>query len=177
MSEEWLGLVEFPGYLVSNCGQVASYWKNAGRGKGQEIGSIPRILKPNLLVKCKYLQVTLFRNGIRHYKKIHELVLDAFAMPRPHGMQCRHLNGRRTDNRPENLAWGTAQENADDRQIHGTQPRGSKHQNSKLTEDDVIEIKRLLKTGMTCKEIAKGFVVGTSNIKNISCGLAWKHVG
>src|SRR5262249_12949164 len=34
--------------------------------------------------------------------------------------EVRHLNGIRTDNRPENLAWGTKSENMQDAVRHGT---------------------------------------------------------
>jgi hypothetical protein len=35
-------------------------------------------------------------------------------------MECRHRNGNPTDNRPENLAWGTPTQNALDKILHGT---------------------------------------------------------
>ncbi|MET7776291.1 HNH endonuclease [Streptomyces mirabilis] len=38
-----------------------------------------------------------------------------------------HLNGIRTDNRVENLAWKTAGENDADKDVHGTRLRGLDH--------------------------------------------------
>ena len=45
---------------------------------------------------------------------VHHLVLEAFVGPCPPGLQCRHLNDVGTDNRLENLVWGTSSENAVD---------------------------------------------------------------
>ena len=52
---------------------------------------------------------------------IHVAVCTAFHGRKPSpAHQVRHLNGDRSDNRAENLAWGTAAENAADRDLHGT---------------------------------------------------------
>ncbi len=45
---------------------------------------------------------------------IHDLMLTAFVGACPDGMECRHLNDISTDNRRENLCWGTRKENAQD---------------------------------------------------------------
>jgi hypothetical protein len=75
--------------------------------------------------------------GIAQELYAHHLVLETFVGPCPTGMECRHLNGDRSDNRLANLCWGTKVENAADRERHGTQPRGSKIPWSRLTEADI----------------------------------------
>ena len=45
---------------------------------------------------------------------LHRVILETFVGPAPEGAVARHLNDVRTDNRLENLAWGTQQENVDD---------------------------------------------------------------
>lgn len=45
---------------------------------------------------------------------LHRVILETFVGPAPEGAVTRHLNDVRTDNRLENLAWGTQQENMDD---------------------------------------------------------------
>lgn len=55
-----------------------------------------------------YLYVTI------KYKKIyvHRVVLEAYKGPPPSsGMDVNHINGKRFDNRPENLEWCTRSEN------------------------------------------------------------------
>lgn len=60
------------------------------------------------------------RNGKQEQSPIHVLVALAFHGPRPDGMEVRHLDGVRTNNRPENLSWGTHAENMQDAIAHGT---------------------------------------------------------
>ena len=45
---------------------------------------------------------------------VHQLVMLAFHGPPPPGMETMHLNGIPTDNRPENLRYGTHSENMTD---------------------------------------------------------------
>lgn len=49
---------------------------------------------------------------------VHKLVLTAFVGPCPEGMECRHLNGIKTDCRLKNLEWGTQEENVQDNRDH-----------------------------------------------------------
>ena len=43
--------------------------------------------------------------------KVHQLVCEAFNGPREKGQICLHLDENYTNNRPENLKWGTQKEN------------------------------------------------------------------
>lgn len=54
--------------------------------------------------------------------------------------------------------------------------RGGNHGMSKLTEKDVIEIRRLKKSGETTKELATRFGVRGSQINRICSGERWGHV-
>ena len=51
---------------------------------------------------------------------VHRIVLLAFIGKCPEGMECRHLNGKPSDNRLKNLRWGTHAENEADKKRHGT---------------------------------------------------------
>lgn len=62
-----------------------------------------------------YDVVSLKLAGNWTQRTVHSLVLESFVGPRPSGQEARHLNGNRADNRLENLSWGTAQANANDR--------------------------------------------------------------
>jgi hypothetical protein len=69
---------------------------------------------------------------------VHTLVLLAFRGPCPPGMMCRHLNGDKTDNRLENLVWGTAAENNADMVRHGRWHGGRR---ARLSQEQINEIR------------------------------------
>lgn len=60
---------------------------------------------------CGYTYVTLFKNGVRKYPKVHRAVLIAFSGGDVPPLQVNHKNGIKHDNRLENLEWLTASEN------------------------------------------------------------------
>lgn len=107
---------------------------------------------------------------------VHQLVLDAFYGDRPEGMVCRHLDGYNTNNTPDNLAWGTHADNAQDRQNHGRYSRGEKHHNAKLSDEQAAEIKKLRAEGVKVKDIAPQYGVGISTIEDIIYGKSRAHI-
>src|SRR5690606_27606505 len=75
-------------------------------------------------------------------RKVHALVAEAFIGPRPEGHQIAHNDGDRLNSRLENLRYATAAEIAVDQIAHGRAPRGSRNGRAKLTEGQVLEIRR-----------------------------------
>lgn len=131
--------------------------------------------------KQGYLCARLYKDGIYKKIKVHKLVLEAFVGPCPEGMECRHLDGNKLNNKLENLCWGTHSENMQDKMEHGNhyQPdnKGSKHPLSKLNEKQIRIIKYLLKTNyLTQIEISKIFEVNKSTINDIKMHKTWTHV-
>ncbi len=151
------------------------------------IFSLPRVMRANYgsyrrgtrevipFPVREYLKVTLRHPGETELKQVfvHKIVLEAFVGPRPAGMQCRHLNGNNTDNRLENLAWGTAKENAADKAAHGRQSQGERQPASKLTETDVREIRR---KQQSIADQASRYGVSISLIRKVRGREAWKHI-
>jgi len=78
----------------------------------------PKIRKPSTNKNGGHQYVTLHPGRV--FKFVHALVLEAFDRSRPEGTQCRHLDGDPTNNRLDNLAWGTPSENTLDAVRHGT---------------------------------------------------------
>ncbi len=109
----------YPGYKATANGEILSVSHN-WRGYGE------RSLDQDTN-KDGYFIVRLQIGDKRLVRPVHRLVLLAFRGEPENGYEARHLNGNRKDNRIENLAWGTREENAADREAHGNTACGEKH--------------------------------------------------
>lgn len=166
---EWRDVLGYEGlYRVSDVGAVES--RNAWT-RWQW-----RALKPGRSTKCGHLSVGLWRDGVKRNRKVHRLVLEAFVGPCPDGMECRHLDGNPTNNKLDNLVWGTSKENEADKLLHGTDNRGERQGGSKLTEAEVIEIRRLRASGTTGQAIADKYGINQHHVSHICLGRRWAHV-
>lgn len=107
---------EFEGYYVSTQGEIFTAWD----GKPTP-GKKLKLMKASKK-KDGYLMISFHGGGRKKNcsRLVHRLVLETFVGPRPSGFECRHLNGNPIDNRLENLAWGTPEENLNDKIKHGT---------------------------------------------------------
>ena len=90
--EKWKEIEDWPEYWVSDCGQVKSFWHRK-----------TRILKLHL--GRGYLYVGLCRDGKQKFFRVHRLVALAFCDGYEEGLEVDHINGKKTDNRAENLRW------------------------------------------------------------------------
>ena len=104
INEEWRDVPGYESlYQVSSLGRVKSMERKVWNGKVYGAHR-ERILKP-IKNSDGYLQVVLFKGGIRKGIKIHRLVCDAF-LPNPYNLQeVNHINEDKEDNRLENLEW------------------------------------------------------------------------
>lgn len=98
---------------------------------------------------------------------VHILVAEAFLGSKNEGDQCRHLDGDVSNNRLSNLVWGTPMENHQDKERHGTIPRGSRHTNAKLTDSQVVEIRKSFSGGERQCDIARRYGVAQGTINGI----------
>ena len=165
---QYRAIAGFDGYAVGDDGSVWSRRSLNGQGYGpwhRLIGFIAR----------GYLRVNLRRNGRIEKRSVHRLVLSAFVGEQPE-LQVRHLNGKRTDNRLENLAWGTAADNAIDREGHGNTLRAEAHGMAKLSADQVREIRERLKRGDVKAQIARDFGIARTTLGHIDSGKNWRSV-
>lgn len=111
--EEWRPVVGWEGlYEVSSLGRVKSLY-NPENGRREYI----REVSPSK--STGYLYVSFSSNGVKERRPIHRVVAQSF-LPNPKGLPLvRHLNDVKTDNRVENLAWGTYRENGLDSVANG----------------------------------------------------------
>jgi len=163
---------EFPGYRVSRDGRVESCWTRRGRLCVQSETWHP--LKP--ILRGGYPTVNLARGGKKTICKIHRLVLEAYVGPCPEGMVACHGDGDRANNDLSNLRWDTPRANSDDSLRHGTRALGSRCRASKLTEDDVFQIRRLRAEGVRTGELSSRFGVTQKNVQAIICRRSWRHL-
>jgi DNA-binding transcriptional regulator YiaG len=118
--------------------------------------------------------VHLYENGVREGRTVHRVVAEAFIGPRPEGLEVRHLDGNKTNNRASNLVYSTHKENEADKARHGTLRRGEANAAAKLTAADVREIRR--RKGERQEDLAAEYGCTFSNISAIQRGKSWRHV-
>lgn len=167
--ERWADIPEYIGYQVSDQGRVRTVDRAILGRDGREGLHRGRVLKPQRL-KNGYLEVYLCDGKSRKHRTVHSLVAQMFLGSRPERMDVMHINGDRSDNRVENLAYGTRSEN-----LRGTYAYGGKKGNGKLSLADVDEIRRRLGIGESCRSIAELFKVDNAAIYHIRNGatFAW----
>lgn len=124
-----LALVEtrYKGYFVDALGNVwsSSNWRGYGLRK---LKSFPN--------SHGYPSVKVKHEGSTKKALVHVLVCEAFHGTKPSELhQVRHIDGIRGNCHKNNLAWGTAKENAMDRKTHGTEKAAT---NGKLSAHKLI---------------------------------------
>lgn len=160
-------------YQVSDNGKVKAlsvlkYWGRV-KQKRREV-----IFKPTVR-KHGYAEVVLYGEKRRNYG-VHRLVAITF-IPNPNNKpQVNHIDGNKLNNHVSNLEWATAQEQADHAiSLSLVNSVGENNPNSKLTKDQVLEI-RSLKGKFTHNELSKMFNVHPGAIQKIQLRIAWKHI-
>lgn len=128
--ELWAPIAGYEGaYDVSSIGRVRSLPRTVAHNGSRPGGTARvrgRILRPKAL-KDGHLTVALCVSGERKFCYVHHLVLEAFVGPAPAvGMHACHNNGVPSDNRVENLRWGTVSDNMYDSVRHGTHVQARK---------------------------------------------------
>jgi hypothetical protein len=116
------------------------------------------------------------RDGRRVGKNVyvHLLVLRAFAETPKSGQIARHGKGGSQDNRyPENLCWGTREENEADKHRDGTANRTTPR---KLDDNTAKEIHVLKARGWTNMGLAEKFNVTRSAIQHVLAGRTYRHI-
>lgn len=170
MSEEWHAVVGFPDYEVSSLGRVRS-WKR--QGPSVDLAMTPRILRTSSH-SAGYPTVALHKFGTQSTRLVHTLVAEAFIGPRQAGMQVCHGDGVPTNNRVENLRYGTAVDNAADRRQHGNTASHERHPMARLTPIQVAAIRAEYETAsVTISDLSRKFGIGRKQIRSIVRNESW----
>lgn len=171
--ERWAEVAGYPGYRVSTLGRVQSSRK---RGPGDVLSDRLRLIKPRP-TPSGHLIIDLHRGDAAVGVAVHRLVLIAFVGTPEEGQCARHLNGVKTDNRLDNLRWGTGKEVAADAMFRRAE-KGTRPSNAKLTNELVRAIKLSAQTmgkgrGTT---LAKQYGISKSLVSQILSGKRWRHI-
>jgi hypothetical protein len=125
-----------------------------------------------------YPIVGLWIEGKRKYFLLSRLVLTMFVGPCPEGMECCHEDGNPKNNKVGNLRWDTHKNNHKDMERHGRNRRGEDRSSSKLTTNEVLEIRHLYATGkFTQRQLADKFGMSSQmTVSKIVRRETWIHV-
>lgn len=181
MATDLRACVDLPGYAVDAEGNVYSQLRRVrrdGRCAGftfEPDPSVRRLIRPEP-DEYGYLRVRLVKDGRRVWRRVNILVCRAFHGEQPEGKpHVRHDDGNRTNNRADNLLWGSVQDNADDRVRHGTVLSGCDNPNARFDAPTVAEILADYNAGMAPKLIAAVRQVHVQTIQDLIAGRTYKR--
>lgn len=175
--EIWKPVFGYEGlYEASSEGQIRSIDRTVSVFSARAGKVVPLHRKGKVIRQCSaingYRTVSLSMDGVAKTRRVAGLICGAFhGQPGP-GLQVCHNDGCKTNNRADNLRWGTATENQSDRVLHKTDLRGEQIKTAKLVESQVIRIK----SGMSFKEAHQEFGVSHAQYYRIRKGTSWAHV-
>lgn len=110
----WKPVPSKPGIMANNLGQIQLPEREAVMPRGGCRKYLPKptfgsLCRASKNARHKYMGIY---NKFYGNMKVHRLVCEAFHGPSPLGMDVViHLDEDATNNRPENLKWGTQKEN------------------------------------------------------------------
>lgn len=106
--------------------------------------------------------------------------VDGICWSAPRDHDAAHWDGDPTNNCLDNLRWATVSENMSDKKRHGTDSSGTRNAMSKLTDEQVLYIrrnyKRILYHKSNALELAERFNVSRTVILQIANNKRWAHL-
>ncbi len=119
----------------------------------------------------KKLQYGSFSFRDKRSKFAHRVSYEVYKGEIPEGMLVLHTCDNAPCVNPDHLYLGTYLDNQHDKRARG------RCNGEKLTEEQVVEIKKRLIEGESMNKIARHYNVSRQNIKNINDGKIWRWVG
>jgi hypothetical protein len=161
MSETWKPVAGYEAYRVSTLGRV--------RGQDGKLFSAKQ-------GKNGYCAVSFRKNGKNKTSLVHRVVAQTF-LPNPESKPyVNHLNGKKSDNRLENLAWATSSENALHAHSEGLIKvhKGAAHPNARWGRGEVALMRFLHMEGLTSQHISELFRFTPHGVRRIVNGHRYK---
>lgn len=123
-----------------------------------------------------YLYISYYGNNIA----VHRLVLLAFRGECPPNCEGCHYDDNKENNALDNLRWGTRVENCADKirnnKHHKIVCRGELNVNAILTDNLVIELRKLYDTGTRICDISKRYGIKYNTVSDVVKRINWKHI-
>lgn len=156
-------------YSVDANGNIYSDITSISRRKGK--------LKPYL--KNGYLAVNLFKDRKVKHHYVHRLVAQTF-IPNPLSFaEVNHINCNKLDNSVGNLEWCDRKHNLEHSYEHGLKRCGENHGCHKLTEKEVISIRKEYVKGdreHSLRALGEKYGVNYHTIQAIVKGRLWSYL-
>lgn len=157
----WTPTFRDPFLWLSEDGEAVSLYRKRARK-----------LRPAL--SGEYYAVSVGAEGGRT-THVHRLMAETWLGPPPFPKaEVRHLDGNRFNNRLSNLAWGSYEDQWQDKLRHGTDNRGERNPQAKLTQEIVRQMRLRRAEGATFKKIADEFGVTPMTAHRAATGRSWK---
>ena len=113
-------------------------------------------------------------------KFVHRLVAEAFIENTNNYKCVNHINGIKSDNNASNLEWVSHSVNNSHAYKTGLKSNaGEKQSHHKLTDKQVIEIRRIFESETyhgQIKDMAKKYRITPSSMRNIKKRISWSHI-
>lgn len=163
--------------------QDGQIWRIARRGgnPGRNFATRPcQRIRAEYHQRQGYLMITTMIAGVKTTAAAHRVVWTHFRGPIPDGMTINHINGVKSDNRPQNLELATMSEQRRHAvqvlNVERNRPKGSKHPKTKLTEAQVLDIRARRSSGERVMDIAAAFDMKPKAISAIVNRRTWPHI-
>jgi len=171
----------FPGYHINRAGRVWSAHRKGRIPRGARSARLDRhewTLRKPWRDPEGYLHHTLARGGkgLRLRIALHVLVAASFIGPRPEGLVVAHLDGDKSNNCIENLAYVSQRENIEHKRAHGTMPCGDRSHLSRMTDRQCLRMLDCLDVGYSRREVAGAFGVSIAHVAALKTGRIRKHL-
>ncbi len=178
--EVWRNIIGYEGvYQISNFGRVKTLEgfliKNRKGGLKMAV-HVPEKIRSETLTANGYRNVSLWRNGVASYNLSHRLVAIHFIKNPENLLYVLHIDDNPKNPHFKNLKWGTQSDNLKDCSNKNRGFKGIKNNLSKLSEQDVRDIRKALLSGMSAYKTAPLFGVTKAVILSIKHGKTWSHV-
>lgn len=197
MEEEiWKDIPGFEGvYQASTFGRIKAYSKCINHFRGGKRKIPEKILKGHVN-KRGYKIVSLHKDGELFSRKVHRLIAITHIPNPDNKPEVNHMKNElgivdKTDNRIMVLEWSTSKENIQDSWKNGLSRYsekariavskickkrvGSKNPVSKLTEKEVLEIRRIGRS-ISQSKIAEKYSINQQTVSKIINNKRWTHL-